>query len=449
MMNPEMMRVAKEQMSRMSPSALAAMQQQIMLNPNLIKLATDTISTLSPDDIRRAADQLNQTRPDEMLDMAKKLAASTPDEFASTPDVVTNSKSLKNQGNGLFKTGKYTEAAAKYRLAVDNFKSVPSKDAQNLQKTCSVNLMACYLKMGMFGECVAEGCEVLGYDPSNVKAYYRRGQAYKEMGNLEAAMSDLRKAHELSPDEETIGEVLKDVEEKLAVKLLRGVVIEEIVEEEEEAGEEKHEDSEVSSSETSASQPSLEASPLPSSPVETSVAEMQDAMMKSMKSPAIQGLFTITSMMKRMDPKVNAEKATRWMNRAQGAAEAARNAKNFLLGRKGLVIAIVLLILAFVLYWLGRSIYYQHVQSDGMDIPLLGTDEAKATTKSMPLEPLPCINHPPPPKTNPQRNRRIVKIISTDRVSRRQKEHGAGVADPEEGHEADGPACPAEVERAG
>uniref|UniRef100_A0A0D9W554 Uncharacterized protein n=1 Tax=Leersia perrieri TaxID=77586 RepID=A0A0D9W554_9ORYZ len=268
--------------------------------------------------------------------------------------VVTTSKSLKNQGNDLFKDGKYTEAAAKYRLAVDNLKSVPSKDAQNLQKTCSVNLMACYLKIGRFGECVAEGCEVLGYDPSNVKTYYRRGQAYREMGNLEAAMSDLRKAHELSPDEESIGEVLKDMEEKLAVKLPRGVVIEEIVKKEEESGEEKHEDSEVSSSETSVSQPCHEASPLPSSPAEPSVAEMHDAMMKSMKSPAIQGLFTITSMMKSMDPKVNAEKATRWMNRAQGAAEATRNAKNFLLGRKGLVIAIVLLILAFVLHRLSR-----------------------------------------------------------------------------------------------
>uniref|UniRef100_A0A0D9W557 Uncharacterized protein n=1 Tax=Leersia perrieri TaxID=77586 RepID=A0A0D9W557_9ORYZ len=75
------------------------------------------------------------------------------------------------------------------------------------------------------GECVDEGCEGLGYDPSNVKAYYRRGK-----GNLEAAVGDLRKAHELSPNEETIGEVLKDVEKKLAVKLPRGVVIEEIVE---------------------------------------------------------------------------------------------------------------------------------------------------------------------------------------------------------------------------
>uniref|UniRef100_A0A0D9W559 Uncharacterized protein n=1 Tax=Leersia perrieri TaxID=77586 RepID=A0A0D9W559_9ORYZ len=392
MMSPEMMRVAQEQMSRMSPSALAAMQQQIMSNPNLIKLATDTISTLSPDDIRRTADQLNQTRPDEMLDMAKKLAASTPDEVAAMKVqaeqrmayVVTTSKSLKNQGNDLFKVGKYTEAAAKYRLAVDNLKSVPSKDAQNLQKTCSVNLMACYLKIGRFGECVAEGCEVLGYDPSNVKTYYRRGQAYREMGNLEAAVGDLRKAHELSPDEETIGEVLKDVEEKLAVKLPRGIVIEEIVEEEEESGEEKQQGSELSSGETSVSQPCHEASPLSSSsssPAAFSAAGMQEVVMNSMKDPAIQGLFT--NMLQNMDPEVisdisrqfgmeinkddaakvqkaissmspeNLDKMMRWMNRAQRAVEAARKAKKFLLARKGFMLALVILILAFILARLG------------------------------------------------------------------------------------------------
>ncbi|XP_044323901.1 outer envelope protein 61 isoform X1 [Triticum aestivum] len=250
MMDPEMMRLAQEQMRRMSPDDLARMQQQLMSNPDLIKLASESMKNMRTEDFKRAAQQLNQTRPEEMLDMTEKIANAKPEEFAAMKAqadaqisyALSGAKMLKQQGNELHSHGKYTDAAAKYKLAKENMKSVPSAAGRTLQLQCTLNLMSCYLKSGMFEECVNEGSEVLTYDSSNVKAYYRRGQAYKELGNLQAAVADLRKAHEISPEDETIAEVLRvhslfrDTDAKLATEgggtnLPKGVVIEEIVEE--------------------------------------------------------------------------------------------------------------------------------------------------------------------------------------------------------------------------
>ncbi|KAF8732223.1 hypothetical protein HU200_016198 [Digitaria exilis] len=243
MMDPEMLRLAQEQMRRMSPDDLARMQQQLISNPDLIRMASESMKNMKADDLRRAAQQMNQTRPEDMRDMTEKLANTTPEEFAAMKAqadaqmsyAISGAKMLKKQGNELHNRGEYSDAAIKYKLAKDNLKAIPSSAAHNLQLQCTLNLMACYLKTGQFEECVSEGSEVLTYDSSNVKAYYRRGQAYKELGKLEAAVADLSKAHEISPEDETIAEVLRDAEEKLAqegggMNMRKGVVIEEVVE---------------------------------------------------------------------------------------------------------------------------------------------------------------------------------------------------------------------------
>ncbi|XP_027346157.1 outer envelope protein 61 isoform X2 [Abrus precatorius] len=224
MMDPELIRIAQEQMSRMSPAELARIQQQMMSNPELMRMASESMNNMSAEDFKHAAEQLKHTRPEEMADIGEKMANATPDEVAAMRARVDTqikyqlsaAETLKKQGNEFHNQGKFSDALKKYMLAKENIKDIPSFQSRKLLLACSLNLMSCYLKTRQFDECIKEGSEVLAYDAKNLKALYRRGQAYKELGLLRDAVTDLSKALEVSPDDDTIAELLRDTKEQLA-----------------------------------------------------------------------------------------------------------------------------------------------------------------------------------------------------------------------------------------
>ncbi|XP_025797658.1 peptidyl-prolyl cis-trans isomerase FKBP62-like isoform X2 [Panicum hallii] len=116
----------------------------------------------------------------------------------------------KVAGNDLFKIGKFHRAAKKYNKALNyinedgQFEDEVEKLMKTARVSCWLNHAACCLKLKDFAQAISLCSKVLETEPCNVKALYRRAQAYVESYDLELAKTDLRKALELDPNNKEV-----------------------------------------------------------------------------------------------------------------------------------------------------------------------------------------------------------------------------------------------------
>lgn len=69
-----------------------------------------------------------------------------------------------------------------------------------LKVSCNLNNAACKLKLRDYKQAVKLCSKVLEIDSRNVKALYRRAQAYIQLADLDLAEFDIKKALEIDPD---------------------------------------------------------------------------------------------------------------------------------------------------------------------------------------------------------------------------------------------------------
>ncbi|RXH72890.1 hypothetical protein DVH24_012574 [Malus domestica] len=137
----------------------------------------------------------------EMLDFIREKA---PWEMSNQERLEAAGKK-KEEGNLLFKKGKLQQAGKKYDKAADyvsedgNFGDDESKLARTLRMLCWLNGAACSLKLNDFQEAIKLCSKVLDIEFHNVKALYRRAQAYMEIADLVLAELDIKKALEVDP----------------------------------------------------------------------------------------------------------------------------------------------------------------------------------------------------------------------------------------------------------
>ncbi|KAL0879238.1 hypothetical protein ABMA27_003019 [Loxostege sticticalis] len=141
-------------------------------------------------------------------------------------ELMSSINDVKCSGNQLFSVSRYKAATRKYRkclrylphahAAIQHMCDAPRRHSYNdvvatYTQQCHLNLAACYMKLDDYTNCVKSCSEVLETDSRNEKALYRRGQANFALKNYDAALSDLKQAEKVSPNNRAIQKLLEEV----------------------------------------------------------------------------------------------------------------------------------------------------------------------------------------------------------------------------------------------
>ena len=112
----------------------------------------------------------------------------------------------KEKANAAFKAGKYERAIKLWRRAKqtiqhdDNFLEENKRASKALKFSCDLNLAAAHLKVGRPVDARRAADKILDADSSNLKALYRRAQAYMATSDWVEAERDVRLGLQLDPE---------------------------------------------------------------------------------------------------------------------------------------------------------------------------------------------------------------------------------------------------------
>jgi len=141
----------------------------------------------------------------------------------SEEEKVAEAGAIKASGNAFFKAGGNERALRKYTRALGfveheaTFKDAAVVgEARAMKKSCLLNKAAALLRLNRHSEVVATCGKILEMERFNVKALFRRAQAYCATEDFDDAIADLKRAAEVEPENREVAAQLKRARALLA-----------------------------------------------------------------------------------------------------------------------------------------------------------------------------------------------------------------------------------------
>ncbi|KAK5902486.1 hypothetical protein CesoFtcFv8_007732 [Champsocephalus esox] len=112
---------------------------------------------------------------------------------------------LKDEGNTLFKAGDMQGAVRCYT------KALKLSDSKAERAVLHRNRSACYLKQEEYNKAESDASKALDIDPGDVKARFRRAQAFQKLVRLDQAFMDAQRCAQLEPKNKAFQDLLRQL----------------------------------------------------------------------------------------------------------------------------------------------------------------------------------------------------------------------------------------------
>lgn len=147
-----------------------------------------------------------------------RFVAAASEKSSSSTDRIARAEEHRQAGNTLLKNPqvKRTElrdAILAYNRALNMLAPLP--DFVSRAAPLRLNIALAYLRLAEWAPALRQCDLVLQSDRDNTKALFRRGHAHLELGAYQVAITDLRAAKRLSPDDAVIANMLEQAVNKL------------------------------------------------------------------------------------------------------------------------------------------------------------------------------------------------------------------------------------------